>query len=171
MKDRIKELRRTLGLTQDEFGSRIGITKSSISTMESGKSNPSDQTIRSICREFGVSYKWLTNGQRPMFENGQNDIALHSMVDRIMASENEWVKQIFKGLGNLTQDDWKQINDILDKLLAGEKPWEDKIPELYLDGQKNIAAARSGDREEPKDVPAEEEETEAALLSSVQNDI
>ena len=93
-----------------------------------------------------------------MFENEDNDASLHLMVDRIMASENEWVKQIFKGLGNLTSDDWKQINDILDKLLDGEKPLEDKITELSSDGQKNIAAARSGDRMEGDKVSKEEED-------------
>ena len=126
MNDRIKELRRTLDLTQDEFGGRIGITKSSISTMESGRSNPSEQTLRSMCREFGASYLWLTTGEGPMFENGGDDAALHVMVDRVMASENDRVKQIFKNLGDFTEDDWRQVNALLDKLLAGTRPWEDE---------------------------------------------
>lgn len=126
MKDRIKELRRALDLTQDEFGGRIGITKSSISTMESGRSNPSEQTLRSMCREFGASYVWLTTGEGSMFENGGDDAALHVMVDRVMASENERVKQIFKNLGDFTEDDWRQVNAVLDKLLAGMRPWEDE---------------------------------------------
>ena len=126
MKDRIKELRRALDLTQDEFGGRIGITKSSISTMESGRSNPSEQTLRSMCREFGASYVWLTTGEGSMFENGGDDAALHVMVDRVMASENERVKQIFKNLGDFTEDDWRQVNDLLDRLLAGSRPWEDE---------------------------------------------
>ncbi len=126
MKDRIKELRRALDLTQDEFGGRIGITKSSISTMESGRSNPSEQTLRSMCREFGASYLWLTTGEGSMFENGSDDAALHVMVDRVMASENERVKQIFKNLGDFTEDDWRQVNAVLDKLLAGMRPWEDE---------------------------------------------
>ena len=126
MKDRIKELRRVLDLTQDEFGGRIGITKSSISTMESGRSNPSEQTLRSMCREFGASYLWLTTGEGFMFENGSDDAALHVMVDRVMASENERVKQIFKNLGDFTEDDWRQVNAVLDKLLAGMRPWEDE---------------------------------------------
>lgn len=127
MKDRIKQLRQALDLTQDEFGGRIGVTKSSISTMESGRSNPSEQTLRSMHREFGVSYVWLTTGVGAMFENGGDDAALHVMVDRVMASENERVKQIFKNLGDFTEDDWRQVNAVLDKLLAGMRPWEDEI--------------------------------------------
>lgn len=126
MNERIKQLRQSLGLTQDEFGGRIGITKSSISTMESGRSNPSEQTLKSICREFGASYLWITTGAGPMLEGDGEDTALHLMIDRVMASENERVKQIFKNLGDFTEDDWKQVNSLLDKLLAGSRPWEDE---------------------------------------------
>lgn len=126
MNTRIKELRKALGMTQEEFGGRIGITKSSISTIESGKSSPSEQTLRSICREFGASYVWLTTGAGSMFENGGDDAALHLMIDRVMASENDRVKSIFKGLGDFTEEDWRQVDRLLDKLLEGQQPWTDE---------------------------------------------
>ncbi|WP_367280736.1 helix-turn-helix domain-containing protein, partial [uncultured Helicobacter sp.] len=50
MYERIKFLRKTLGLSQDAFGEKIGITKASISRIEKNERNPSDQTIKSICR-------------------------------------------------------------------------------------------------------------------------
>lgn len=126
LKERIKELRQALGLTQDEFGGRLGVTKASISKIENGANSASEQTLRSMCREFGASYLWLTTGEGPMFEDGGDDAALHVMVDRVMASENERVKQVFKGLGSFTEDDWRQVNDLLDRLLAGSRPWEDE---------------------------------------------
>lgn len=124
MNERIKELRRSLGLTQDEFGGRIGITKSSVSTMESGRSNPSEQTLRSMVREFGASYLWLTTGAGPMFENGE-EAAVHVMIDRVMAGENEHVKNLFKSLSDWSAEDWQQVDRLLDKLLAGWTPWAD----------------------------------------------
>lgn len=124
MNERIKELRRSLGLTQDEFGGRIGITKSSVSTMESGRSNPSEQTLRSMVREFGASYLWLTTGAGPMFENGE-EAAVHVMIDRVMAGENEHVKNLFKSLSDWSAEDWQQVDRLLDKLLAGWAPWAD----------------------------------------------
>lgn len=126
MKDRIKQLRQTLDLTQEEFGKRIGLVKSGISRIENGTTGTTEQTLRSMCREFGASYVWLTTGEGSMFENGGDDAALHVMVDRVMASENERVKQIFKNLGDFTEDDWRQVNAVLDKLLAGMRPWEDE---------------------------------------------
>ena len=126
MKERINQLRRALDLTQDEFGRRLGITKASISKIENGANSASEQTLRSMCREFGASYLWLTTGEGAMFENGNDDAALHVMVDRVKASENDRVKQIFKNLGDFTEDDWRQVNALLDKLLAGTRPWEDE---------------------------------------------
>lgn len=126
MKERINQLRRALDLTQDEFGRRLGITKASISKIENGANSASEQTLRSMCREFGASYLWLTTGEGAMFENGTDDAALHVMVDRVMASENDRVKQIFKNLGDFTEEDWQQVNALLDKLLAGTRPWEDE---------------------------------------------
>lgn len=68
MKDRIREVREYFGLSMEKFGSRIGIGKSSVSLLESGKNNPSVQTISLICREFGVNEHWLRTGEGEMFE-------------------------------------------------------------------------------------------------------
>ena len=126
MNTRIKELRKFLNLSQEEFGARLGVTNAAISRLESGARGATEQILLSIKREFGASYLWLTTGEGPMFEDGGDDAALHVMVDRVMASENERVKQVFKGLGSFTEDDWRQVNDLLDRLLAGSPPWEDE---------------------------------------------
>ena len=126
MNTRIKELRKFLNLRQEEFGARLGVTNAAISRLESGARGATEQILLSIKREFGASYLWLTTGEGPMFEDGGDDAALHVMVDRVMASENERVKQVFKGLGSFTEDDWRQVNDLLDRLLAGSRPWEDE---------------------------------------------
>ena len=54
MNDRIKSLRKTLGLSQREFGKKIGISDTAVSKLESGERNPSEQTLLSICREFNT---------------------------------------------------------------------------------------------------------------------
>lgn len=62
MKDRIKSIRKSKRLSQEEFGSRIGITKSSVSLLESGRNSPSEQTIKLLCTEFNVNEDWLRTG-------------------------------------------------------------------------------------------------------------
>lgn len=124
MNERVKELRAALGLTQEEFGKRIGLAKSGISRIESGATGTTEQTLRSMVREFGASYLWLTTGTGSMFENGE-EAAVHVMIDRVMAGENEHVKNLFKGLSDWTTEDWQQVDRLLDKLLAGWTPWAD----------------------------------------------
>ncbi len=69
MNERIKTLRKALGISQEQFGEKIGITKASISNIEKGNRNMSDQTLKSICREFNVNWAWLTEGLGDMFSD------------------------------------------------------------------------------------------------------
>ena len=64
---RILYIRKELGLSQEAFGSKIGIKKSSMSSIEKNKSNPSEQTIKFICKEFNVNYSWLVKGTGDIF--------------------------------------------------------------------------------------------------------
>ena len=64
--ERIRKVRRALDLTQQEFAGRIGMKRNSIAQVEMGR-NTSEQTISSICREFGVREVWLRTGEGAMF--------------------------------------------------------------------------------------------------------
>lgn len=71
--ERIKELRKSLNLTMEKFGERVGVTKVAISLIESGKSNITAQMRRSICREFGVSEEWLRDGVGEMMRTSYSE--------------------------------------------------------------------------------------------------
>lgn len=61
--ERVRQVRKELGLTLEKFGERIGLKKSGLSQIENGKNSVTDQVIKSICREFSVDYTWLTTGE------------------------------------------------------------------------------------------------------------
>lgn len=67
MNERIKLLRKTIGLSQRDFGAKLGVSDPAISKIEKGVNVPSEQTIKSICREFNVNYAWLLEGKGDMF--------------------------------------------------------------------------------------------------------
>lgn len=67
MKDRIRQLRKELGLNQTEFGERIGVKQTTIAGYETGAKNPMESVVLSICREFNVNENWLRNGTGEMF--------------------------------------------------------------------------------------------------------
>ncbi len=68
MKERIRQLRKELGLNQTDFGERIGVKQGSVAGYESGARTPIDAVITSICREFDVNEDWLRNGNGEMFK-------------------------------------------------------------------------------------------------------
>ena len=92
--ERIKEIRKTLGLTLEKFGERIGVTKTAISNIENGNRNVTEHMIKSICREFNVDYIWLTTGEGNMFVDTDDNFI--EKIDRIMASEDDVRKNFFK---------------------------------------------------------------------------
>lgn len=67
--ERVKEIRKALGLTLDKFGEKLGVTKQTVSRIENGVNNLTDQMAISICREYNVNYDYLMAGDGEMFDN------------------------------------------------------------------------------------------------------
>lgn len=65
LSDRIKSLRLSANMTQEEFGNKFGIVKSTVSLYESGKSTPNDQIKKQICDYFHVSFDYLLGIDTP----------------------------------------------------------------------------------------------------------
>ena len=67
--ERVKEIRKALGLTLDKFGEKLGVTKQTVSRIENGVNNLTDQMALAICREYNVNYDYLMTGEGEMFDN------------------------------------------------------------------------------------------------------
>lgn len=110
MNERLKKLRETLNLSQEEFGKRIGSARNTIANYEIGRRTPSNTVVLSICREFRVNYYWLTEGVGEMFIG-----APQSVVDEIAEDyglDNEDKKIIEKYL-ELSPEQRKVIKNYL----------------------------------------------------------
>ena len=119
--ERIYKLRKELSLSQDAFGEKIGIKKASISMIEKGKNNPSEQTIKSICREFNVSYAWLVEGIGEIFIE-TDDVLLEALLDEYDLDEDE--VQLITKLANtylqLEKSKRRVLIDFMKSLLDGQ---------------------------------------------------
>ena len=80
MQNRIKELRKSLGLNQTEFGAKLGIAPNTISGYEGGTRDPSDAIIKSICREYGVNETWLRTGAGEMRRSRSREAELGELI-------------------------------------------------------------------------------------------
>lgn len=113
--ERVKEIRKTLGLTLEKFGERIGVTRGSMSNIENGNRNLTEQMTKSICREFSVDYMWLTTGEGEMFIDTDDDFI--ERIDRIMAGEDEARKNLFKFMLELSDDDIAALDCLMKKAI------------------------------------------------------
>lgn len=116
MKDRIREVREHFGLSMEKFGSRIGIGKASISLLESGKNNPSVQTITLICREFGVNEQWLRTGNGEMFEQTRASVLDRLSTEYDLSREQRSVIEAFLDLDPQERDViLKYVHNVFDR--------------------------------------------------------
>jgi transcriptional regulator with XRE-family HTH domain len=107
MKERLKQLRKSLGLTQSEFGGKIGMTDAAVSHMESGRTAISKQNIRLICLTFGVREEWLEMGNGEMLD------------DEALLSEKE--KRLLELFRKLSPKAQAMIIEYVEKLLSDEQ--------------------------------------------------
>lgn len=114
--ERVKEVRKTLGLTLEKFGDRLGIKKAAVSKIEKGENSLTDANIKAICREFSIDYMWLTTGEGEMFVETDDDF--FERIDRIMAGENETRKNMVKMLLYASDDDIKAFDRLVDYYIS-----------------------------------------------------
>lgn len=87
--ERIQMLRKTMEMTMETFGLRLGVSRSAISNIESGNRGVTDQMFTSIIREFNVNPDWLRNGDGEMFLEPSRNELISSYIDKILKTDNE----------------------------------------------------------------------------------
>lgn len=116
MKSRIHAVRAQADLTMAEFAKRIGMTTSSISLFESGKATPSDRTVLSICREFGVNEQWLRTGEGEMFEQTRASVLDRLSTEYDLSREQRSVIEAFLDLDPQERDViLKYVHNVFDR--------------------------------------------------------
>lgn len=102
--ERIKVLRKEKNLSMEDFGSVIGMGKSAVSRIENGVNGTTDQTIRSICREFGVNECWLRTGDGEMFEQTRETVLDKLCAEYDLGAEHRAIVEGFLDLTPLDRD-------------------------------------------------------------------
>lgn len=127
MKDRLKELRRALNLTQQKFADKLGVKQNTVAQYEMGRNDPSDAVIISICREFNVSEDWLRNGEGEMFIPMTLDEEIASFIGGIQADiEPTFQKRFISALAKLSPEEWKTIEHIMRNMIDERENEEEK---------------------------------------------
>lgn len=71
---RVKLLRKQLGLSQTEFGNKVGIAQGHMTNIETGRREVTEKSIKVICLQFNVNEEWLRTGNGEMFVEDDNTL-------------------------------------------------------------------------------------------------
>ena len=89
MNERIASLRKEMGLTQKQFGERIGVQRGTVANYERGRNIPNETVLLMICREFGVRRECLETGEGEKFEKNSRYDIISEMSEESLKKENE----------------------------------------------------------------------------------
>ena len=113
MKNRVSNIRKALHLSQESFGSRLGVTGASISRIEKGERSITEQMILAICREFNVREEWLRDGKGDMFLDFTEDEFAKAAAS---LSSDAFVRSLIVEYWKLDDDGKKLFREFIHRL-------------------------------------------------------
>ena len=120
-KERVKTLRKELGLTLEKFAEPLGVGKTSISKIELGQVNLTDQMAKAICREYSVNEEWLRNGTGDMFAARPIGDDLKAKIDYYLPDESETFRlRLARMILSMDKEDMERLEAYARKYLFPE---------------------------------------------------
>lgn len=113
MKDRLRKVRKALGLTQEATATRIGIKRNTWANYEIGRNEPIDAVIFSFCKEFNVNEMWLREGIGEMFKDADEEMA--GYLADIISGEDEFIQNFVMKYMRLGEESKEIVRKLFEK--------------------------------------------------------
>ena len=118
MHSRIKELRKSLHLTQQKLADELGVSRSNIASYESGDNKISQAVITLICIKFNVNEHWLRTGEGEMFvQKNENDEVMEFFEKMKLDAGDSLKRRLVTALAQLDAEDWFYLEKVTQKLI------------------------------------------------------
>lgn len=133
MKERVKELRLILGLTLEKFGEKLGVTKQTVSRIENGVNNLTEQMLISICNTNWdgkrVNEDWLRGNSDQMFRTDTNS-ELEALAEKYKLSDMEhtFLEGYFKIPSARRESFFETLNMIFSAVHEGDSAASEQVP-------------------------------------------
>ena len=120
MNERLRDLRKSMNLTQQEFANKIGITRNTLASYETGKSNPGDAAVSLICSKLNVNETWLRTGEGTMFfPQSDNDLLKKFAESLTKISDDDFKKRIVTAMAKMDDEQWESFKKAMEALFTG----------------------------------------------------
>ena len=115
--DRIKEVRKIKGLTQQRFADELGLKRNTVGGYEIGTVTPSDRTIADISQKFDINESWLRTGEGEMMRPVSRDEEISSFMGDVMRGESDdFRRRLVAVLAKLDASEWELLENMALKL-------------------------------------------------------
>lgn len=125
MNERVRELRKALGLTLAKFGEALGVSNQAISMIESGKNAVTDRMVKAMVHEFNVSEAWLREGAGEMFQPRTRRDEIAAFMGDLLSGPEDFKTRLISVLANLDDAQWALLADMAEQLAETEKAGQD----------------------------------------------
>jgi transcriptional regulator with XRE-family HTH domain len=98
MRERLKLIRKKLGLNQTEFARLIGLRQTALSMIEVGTTTLTNKNIKLICATFNVNEQWFRTGKGAMFESSPYVKELLSIFERLLPDTQDFLMEMARNL-------------------------------------------------------------------------
>lgn len=146
--ERVKEIRKSLGLTLEKFGEKLGVKKNAISAIENGRNTLTDQMLKSICREFGVREEWIRTGEGEPFGAKTRNQSIQAFANDVMSEEDESLRKRFiDALSRLDESEWEVLEKIALDIVGKKSNTYEDIPGTPEELESKFPTMNSNDSE------------------------
>ncbi len=134
MNQRLKELRKALGMNQKTFAESLGMGQSTLAMMEVGKRKITERHIKTICSMYDVNEKWFVNGENSMFID-ETERILKRLSAKYELTEDE--RDMIKSFLKLTHEQRKIISEYV-RFIANQKETKDATKQPKVEASKEL---------------------------------
>ena len=117
--ERFREVRESLGQSQEDFAAKASRTRSEIKNIEYGKTTPKPEVIKSICAAWGINEEWLRAGELPVMKPLSRQAEIAKFVGETMKGANGNDKQrVLTALMDATTEEIEAIVNFARRIAA-----------------------------------------------------
>lgn len=121
MKERLKQVRRDSGLTQQGFAEELGLSVQTVKFYEGGYREPTNKTINLICATFGISKKWLLTGEGDMKEPTGDAKEIADIAKSVMThTDDRFRLRLVKAITEMSDEELRAFKEFVLKVTSEE---------------------------------------------------
>lgn len=123
--DRIKQLRKSLNLSQTDFGKKLGVSRDVINNLDRSVVDPKPLILEHICSVYNVNPDWLMHGTGEMFLERDSGDEIAEFLSSLLDDDDTSIRKRFiLALSKFDGDDWATVEKFLDNFTKTEKDGE-----------------------------------------------